>query len=389
VVEFDEDLIEQLHREARKRGLLSKPQETPIDVKGLISRLRQGLHAEQREMYDGKGKRKVVFCGRRSGKTSGLGRIILAAALEAEGSADDYPIVGYVGPTRRNAKRLMWGRLKMLCEKYNIEAKFVESELICRLPTGCEVWIMGADKERDIERMRGFAFTAIVVDEAQLIGNMLMGMVEEVIEPALADYNGTLILSGTPPPVLSGFFVDAATQPEYAEAWERYHWDVRDNPFFPQWRGVKNYRHLAEKFLEAERKKHGWTDTNPTYRREWLAEFVRDDASLVFSKYDRQRNDYVGTLPAGKDWRYILGVDLGYDDEFVIEVVAYSLASHIVYEVEQFGMTKAIPSQWAEEIKRLNAKYHPERIMVDTGGLGKAVVAEFRARYGIAAIPAK
>ncbi|MCP4948886.1 MAG: hypothetical protein GY923_15425 [Aestuariibacter sp.] len=347
-----------------------------------------GLFAAQLAYVNDPSKRKVAPAGRRSGKTTGNGRLILKTAEESPQELEEPPRIAFVAPTKGQAKRLMWGRLQTLASHYGCPIKFNGTELIAKHENGCEIWIMGADTAKDIDRLRGFAYVLIIIDESQAIGAHMDSLVDEVLDAALDDYHGTLALTGTPNASCAGFFHDACNLESMAEEWSRHHWTILDNSKFPRWHKAKDWAKCAKAFLANKCKVKKWAPDNPIYLREWLAKWVRDNTGMVY-RYDPERNDYDGTLPEGYHWRYILGVDIGYDDAFACEVLAFSDDLPDVYEIESYHQSMLIPSQWAEKIQELREKYKFEKIMFDTGALGKAIAIEFRQRYEIPVSPAK
>lgn len=376
---------EEERREAKRKKILAKHAE---EATSRVEEALSGLHPKQRAFVESDHKRKAACCGRRSGKTLGVGRMLLIASENnPQGDREEPTVIGYVAPTKNQAKRLMWGRLQNLATKLGIPMKFNSTELIAEHINGSQIWILGADNARDIERLRGFAFVLVVIDEAQAIGAHLKYMVEEIIDPALEDLDGTLALTGTPNASCSGLFHDICNTDEFSEAWEVHHWTVLDNSKFPRWSGNSGWRKMAEAHLEAKRRKWNWTEDSPSYVREWLGKWVKDFSKLMY-KYDPARNGYGGLLPEGFDWRYIVGVDLGFDDPFAIVVIAYSVDLPDVYQVYEYKDSGMIPSQWAEKVDEVRKLYQTDYVVVDSGGLGRAIIEEWRARYSIPCKPA-
>jgi len=315
------------------------------------------------------------------------GRLISEALHANPATGEDESITVYVAPTKSQAKRLMWGRLQIITEALGMPVEYNNSDLIGRHQNGAQVWIMGADDNRDVARLRGFAYRRVIIDEAQAVGADFDELIDDVLDPALADYEGDLILTGTPNAACLGYYYEASTG--QMPGWYTSTWTVLDNPMFPIWRRAgKGWRKKAERWLDDYRQKKQWEEDNPTFQREWLGKWVRDIGGLVY-RYDETRNSFDGTLPDGYAWRYVVGCDLGFNDAFSTVVLAFSEDLPTVYCVDQYERPGMIPSQWAAHLQGLCAKYHPEKILVDTGGMGKAVMEEFRQRYGLPAHPAE
>ena len=110
-----------------------------------------------------------ALCGRRAGKTTVDARIFLDALerYPVTGPGDEFISALYVAPTRGQAKRLMWGRLQALAKYFRVDLKFNSTDLIVTHPNGAQGWILGSDDDRDMDRMRGFAFRDVTLDEVQ------------------------------------------------------------------------------------------------------------------------------------------------------------------------------------------------------------------------------
>jgi hypothetical protein len=272
----------------------------------------------------------------------------------------------------------MWGRLQMLAEQRHYGFKFNSSELRAVNSNGSEIWIMGLDTDRDVDRLRGFPFRLVLVDEAQSVGADFENLVEDVIGPSLADFGGQLILSGTPNAACVGYFHDTVSGA--VPGWSKHQWNILSNPEFPRWRGRPDWRQRAELFLDDYRKQRGWDIDHPTFQREWLGKWIRDEGGLVY-RFNRIKHCYSKLPGSPSQYRHIFGVDLGFDDAFAIVVLAFRDDSPDIWQVDEYEKTGLVPSDWADTIKRMMAQYHPERVMVDTGGLGKAILHEFNQRH--------
>lgn len=322
-----------------------------------------------------------ALCGRRAGKTTTLGSMFLDSLerYPVRGPQDEFISACYVAPTRGQAKRLMWGRLQALARYFRVDLKFNSTDLIVRHPNGAQGWLLGADDERDVDRARGFAFRQVLMDEAQAYRINFQELVEDVYEPALADYSGKLRLSGTPAPACVGYFHDA-TNGLLPGEWSVHRWTMLDNPYFPKWRGKPNWREIALAELEAYRKRKGWDEDHPTFLREWRGLWVRDPTGLVY-KYDPERNAYEGELPKGFHWEYVFGIDLGAVDAFALVVWAFCRDRPDIWEVDCYRKPGLSMEEWARVIERYQGAYKPLTMAVDTGGLGETIVEDLRKRF--------
>lgn len=347
----------------------------------------RNCHDHQKQFLYDKNRFKAAYAGRRGGKTAMVTRgLVWRANYYNEG------INAYVGVTREAAKRLMWRPLQNLCRKHGIQAQFNKVELIVYFPNGSEIWILGADKEEDLEKMRGPSYVTFVIDEAASYRPILETMVDDVVEPALGDRRGHLWVTGTPGRHCAGFWYDVCHRADGKEHFSVYHWNVRDNPFFDD----------PEGWLEETKRKKKFTEDHPTFKREYLGQWVTDKSSLVY-KYDPAKND-IDRLPEPHpgdqpfQWTRILCIDFGVTHPTAFVVIAYKPHDPNVYVERAWARTDLSPSDVAERIKMLQEEYRPpggepwdafEAIVGDTGGMGKAFAKELEQRHHIWIEPAE
>jgi hypothetical protein len=348
----------------------------------LVSKaIRKGLFKKQLQLIDDPSKQKAAKCGRRAGKSHGAAAYLCETALLNPESLNVY-----IGLSRKAARRILWPVLQKFNREYKIGASTNQLELEMTFPNGSQIWLTGATDSGDIEKLRGSAYHLVVVDECASFGPFFNTLIEDVLEPALADYDGVLCLIGTPGAACTGLFYEITGQETPAKDWTVHDWTVLDNPKFPRWRGKPNWQQIAIDWLENKRQTKGWPKEYPTYLREWLGKWVRDEAGLVY-KYNPLLNTYK-ELPK-KAWVNILGVDLGHDDPTAFAVVSYSPEDQCTYLREDWFESEMTIDAAAKKIKAYREKYKCRRIVMDTQGLGKMIAAEIRKRYGIPVEPAE
>jgi len=309
-------------------------------------------------------KALIGQCTRRAGKTHGAAAKLLLAADRHPGAT-----ALYLALTRKSAKRLLWPKLKSMARQYGIPLRFNESDLVAELPNGAQIVLYGADQENMAERLRGDAYCIVIVDEGASFGDNLEYTLQDVVEPALLDYQGSLCMIGSPGPTLYGPFYDACVQPE--RGWEIHKWSVLDNSHLPH----------AREWIAALKQRRGWDDDNPTYLREYCNVWTEDPSALIY-RFVPQTNEF-SELPQGPTWEYTMGIDLGFDDPATWAVIAWAQDHPNAYVVHSEGHHGWIPAQWAQRTKELQEQYKPMITVADAGALGKAIVEEMVTRWGL------
>jgi hypothetical protein len=307
----------------------------------------------------------TALCTRRGGKSSGLAYRFYRTALRNPGSLQPY-----IGLTRRSAYNIMWPIFKQVAKDQGIEARFTKSDLTITLANESQIQLFGADTENFIDRLRGGKYPGAAVDEAQSFKEHIQELVDDVLTPALMDYeDGWLALTGTPGPVAAGMFYEA-TQGRLG--YSNHFWSWADNPY------LKN----AKTFVDDLKKRRGWTDDHPTFLREWLGKWVQDLDALVY-KFKWEKN-VTRALPPGHTWHYVLGVDLGYSpDPSAFVLCAYSLTDPRLFIIDTYKKTEMIVSDVADRIKYYLNQYPYAKVVIDAGGQGKQIAEEIRKRHQI------
>lgn len=282
----------------------------------------------------------------------------------------------YLALTRDSAKNIMWDMLKEHTEEEKVRATFTEHNLTMTLENNARIQLFGADMKNFIRRLRGIKTPAAGIDEAQDFGAHLITLVDDVLTPAIIDYpDGWLALTGTPGPIPHGYFYEITEQGKYG--FSPHRWSIYDNPY------INN----AKEFVDELVQKKQWLPDNPTLLREWHGKWVLDVDALVF-KYSVIKNDYQH-VDHSRDWDFVVGVDLGFDDADAIAVIGWhkhEKKTYLLHEQVDVGQTI---TELAEKIDAVIKQYDPLKVVIDTGGLGKKIAEEMRKRYALPIVAAE
>lgn len=391
------------------------------------ARIYDGCTRAQKTLIDSarQGKQYLsVRCPRRSGKSHGMTSLALWW-----GETHPNSRILIISLTLKSTKENFWsgapGGIIKQNHVHELGLKFNHTDTVWFHENGSRGRLAGAETVADIERLRGAAAEAdiAIVDECKSFAPELLNeLIRDVLEPGLMTRDGILVLGGTPGSIPIGTFYDATDArarndaggitcipvaesdgPAYAnlseddkrDLWWLHTWTIQDNTAAPaQWR-----RALGNK------KRQGWTDDHPTWRREYLGEWVTDATDLVYSWAGAKAKgeEYVtwrpqktkenpSGLPAGSGpWRFVLGIDLGYVDESALVLAAYSETLkelRHVYDFKQPGMTI---DDFVDEVFNVIERFgRPDAIVADTAGGGsKMLIETLNQRYGLGIEPAK
>lgn len=324
----------------------------------------RGLFGEQKRFVLDRSRLALASCSRRAGKTHGIAWKLVDKGLEFPRS-----LLVYIHQARERAKDTLWPALQDLDTAYELGLRFKENTGEVILPNGSRIGLFGGGSKREFDKLRGIKSPLIGLDEAQgYPGPLLKYAFRDVLQPATMDYgkDGQIIMTGTPNAACAGAFYDLIKTGEYPV----YSWTCLDNPHLPD----------VEAFLTDMAKQLGGRG-NPTFIREYLGQWVRDTAGLVFSLHP---GSIVPAFPSADadDWEYVLGVDLGWRATAFV-VLAFSPTLEKVYVVESSVFAKLKTARIAATIERYTRQYNLYRVVVDAGGFGRTMAEDLQSTYGL------
>lgn len=372
------------------------------------------LFGHQQTVVDDPYRFKSVITPRRAGKTHTVGSYAFITALRKPGA-----IIPIVTLTLKSAKRLYWHDIILhFSDKYGLGLRerrggLHHTNLEAYLENGSRIFLVGAETRTEIEKLRGGSYDLVPVDECKSFHpGVFRELIDEVLIPATQDREGTILLIGTPGSILDGPFYEATYagytgedgnpitrdyyEPEdfwkgdQEPQWSRHHWTVKDNIAVP---------HLWREAL-ANKKRKRWKDDNPIWTREYLGQWVSSGDVMVYA-YSRlleeDGHDCRCTwrpqhgpgfnrhgLPDSEDWQYILGMDLGYEDDCAIVVMAYSPTHDILYHCYDWKSNHLTVTQLGEKVQSVVDLFdgNIEAMVADTGNLSKMVIESLNEQYG-------
>lgn len=326
-----------------------------------------GLFAAQKHFVDDTSTLLCALTDRRAGKTNAMAAKLYLTALKYPNS-----ICPYIALTYWSAENILWPVIKEMKHKYNLDIQLKEASLTAELPNGSRIPLMGANTKDFMDKLRGPKYPIVGIDEAASFRTHLKPMIEEILLPAVSDYNGQIVMVGTPGPIPIGYFYEATAK---SKSWKVHQWSWRDNPYLP------NQHEFIKKLMELQ----NWDENNPTYLREWCGKWVMDADSLLI-RYNPEQCHFEKLPPAS--WEYILGIDLGYVDADALAVLAHADSQPATYLIEERVIEKQDLTALVQQIQEIQLRYPISKMMIDEGGLGKKMAEELRRRHQIAVLPA-
>lgn len=310
---------------------------------------------------------KIAVCSRRAGKT-----VSCAAHLTDVAIKNKDVICLYITLSAANAKKLIWKELKNLNTKFNLLGVPNESELSITYPNGSTIYASGAKDKAEIEKFRGLPIKLCYIDECQSFRDYIEDLIDDIIEPTLLDYDGTLCLIGTPGSIPAGYFHECA---EVSDVWSKHKWTFFDNPHIAS-KSNKTHQELLARVL----KRRNLTVDHPSIQREYFGKWEFDSESLIV-QYDKTINNWDGILNPRFSWNYILGIDVGFNDSDALGVLAWSEQDPVTYLVKEVITAKQGLTPLVKQIRDLEKEYSISKMTMDMGGLGKKLGEEMIRQY--------
>ena len=354
------------------------------DLAFLRYQIAETFFDEQLAVMHSKKSRRLLVCGRRSGKTH-----FIAGDGVSVGVSNTAGDILYMGSTHKSVFSIVWPVVIEYLKALRIPYQARLAEQMIELPSGVKMFFAGFHTRADIERWRGFKWRRVYIDEAQNCQNLKM-LIEEVIEPGLVDYGGLLTISGTPPRVAGTYFERLWDDAADNKFMSRFTWDMSYNVHIPE------HKTVLDEVLE----KRGWDKNNQVYQREYLGRMgVYDYDALVYrleaaNFYEQKALDewYKAQIPS--DLFFVGGLDFGVVDSDAFCILLCNRKTGAVYVVHEYKAKGNAVSPLAEAIKQ-GLKEVRERfplvpiqcnIYADTEG--KKISMELQSTYGLPIVDA-
>jgi len=315
-------------------------------------------------------RENMLLLPRQGGKSTG-------AALRAAGKSLSGPgrRVLYITLTLDMCEQLFRDPLLALLDKLGQPHRVRGRQVI--LPNDSRIYIKGVDNLSAARKARGPNWDDIIADELQdLEDRAAQVLVEDVLGPTMFRRQGSISLLFTPPRQQKGWLWKEFT----SGRWKLWNWAQSANPFLPPGE--------QERWLKA----HGLTWQSPIARRELLGLWEPDVSNQVFD-LDPIRNSY-DELPKDlkpEGWQYAAGVDVGWQHDDAIVVVAWNVydPQRRLFEVFCWSAPHQDIDQTFDKFKATWQAHRPmvRAVMDQAGPGGHKVVATVENRFQRMGLP--
>lgn len=344
---------------------------TPPAVK-----IREVCHAKQATLVESlvlsKARNICVKAGRQSGKSHGMAfaSCLIAASIPGVN-------VIYVASTHATCKKMAFLPAVTINREHGLGGRPVYgAELAISYPNGSNVYFLGADSEKTVERLRGVPNLVLcVIDEASVYTPDTLAEMIKVVRPGLRPRGGKLCVMGTGSRQgQQGTWYDIGVSPEF----EQHRFDYRDNDRVPTHANVEQ---IIDEDLKAQFPELTSEQARQTawFQREYLGLDVVELAEMV---YKLTEANLVDALPDDlSDFSCATGGDIGVDANDALVCGAWPEDALHVWIVDQEQESGQDSIACADMVSAHNAKRHPLFIALDPGGLGVKTIKTVQNMY--------
>ena len=284
------------------------------------------LSPPQQTIADDPHRWKVIVAGRRFGKTHlAINQLCYHARIPDRE-------VWYVAPTYKQAKMIVWRKLRERLLDLRWIQKSNESELSILLRNGSTIALKGADNE---DSLRGVGLDYLILDE---FADIKPEAFYEVLRPTLADREGSAMFIGTPRGIANWAYDLYQMQAEQPDAWHSWQYTTIDGG------------NVSESEIEAARR-----DLDERqFRQEFLATF-ETYAGRIYYAFDRAQNVLQDYTPGNQSVLYT-GWDFNIDPMSVVIATRQDDKLFVMDEIRMFG------SNTQEAVDELKTRYPRSKI---------------------------
>jgi len=285
------------------------------------------LSTPQKAIAEDTTRFRVVVAGRRFGKTHlAIRELCYHARLPGR---ECWAVM----PTYRQAKQVVWRKLKKQLQDLRWTEKVNESELTITLRNGSTISLKGAD---NYDSLRGVGLDFIVLDE---FADIAPEAWFETLRPTLSDTGGRALFIGTPKGIGNWAYELYQMPEEDPEHWRSYSYTTIDGGRVPE-----TEIEQAKKDLDVR-----------TFRQEYMATFETFTGRIYYS-FDRKAN--VRAIPIEELNTDVLytGWDFNIDPMSVVIAVRRGDDLYVIDEIRMYS------SNTQEAIEEVKARYPRSKV---------------------------
>ena len=362
--------------------------ELTVDPAYIKRRIKSILFHEQILFINDESKYIVACCTRRAGKTvATVAKMFLVCMTKPNAR------VVYVRQQQKLALEMLLDEVTTFEKVRGLLGINVQPlrRGVIRFPNGSEIYMAGADTDKDQTKLKGRAWDLVIIDEAQAFNSDLNTLIQEVLDIAIKS-DGQMMVIGTPG-LIEGTFFDLISNEREQDLenevtknivfndWSRHRWSVMNNP---------HEKHVQLEIAEQLRKNPALVN-DPKFRRERLGEWVPQSGERiyeywrVFNRKQDKVNKLIEKMPDFDPFQHgskftCIAVDLGYNDPTAFVVVQWFANSDVLYVKYVYQRSGMLIDEIEARTLQLCDEYETSDVIMDGY---KQMVESLAERMGI------
>ena len=324
----------------------------------------------QSEILEDRSQYQAWLFTRRFGKS-------VTFAKKAAGVAANSPNakILYLALTLGSAKGILWSYVENELNSRKIKFRGYETEGLFELENGSTIKFFGVDSNyKEMKKILGQAYDLVGIDESGSMTIDMENLIMQMIDPALIDRQGSLIMLGTAENIPATFYQKVTEGKHKDLPWKTFKGSTDDSPYTGPAFIVKKKQLIEANPLVVEA---SWFKAH--YLNQWAA-----DDHLIIIHFNELINTFK-ELPKHGDWIYGLGVDLGFNDDSSFCLNAISRHSPYLHTIKAFKSPGFDLTDVSNMIKSINQDHSLTWLVID--GANKQGVEEMRNRHDLPVKP--
>lgn len=335
----------------------------------VVVNLRHPEFHVQNNAIDDQSTLKAYNCTRRAAKSTTVIIDFIESAVKYENTKYLYGAL-----TIGSARDIAWETFKEYSLPYGGKPNESRSEIYFP-KTKSRIKLTGFDcSEKQMRKILGQKYKKIAIDEAGSFTIDMQKLIYQMALPTVIDQSGQIILLGTCENIPLTFFQKVTEGKE--KGWSIHKWDTSSNPFVrDQW----------SQMIEMLEKNNPNVRNTTWFKTHYLNQWCIDENLQIIRLHP---HSYTNVIPIRKAaYKYILGIDLGYNDATAFSIIAFHQYDRKAYVVKSFKKSGLIFSEISKIIKNLKEKFPIWDMIID--GANKQGVEELRQRFQLTLEPAE
>lgn len=296
------------------------------------------LSPAQKTIAQCKARFRVVCAGRRFGKSH------IAIRELAKFASQPDQLVWLVAPTYKQAKQIVWRKIKRRLTDLNWVAKANETELTLELVNGSIIALKGAD---NYDSLRGVGLNFLVIDEAADIDPSAWS---ETLRPTLSDTAGAALFLGTPKGY--NWFKELYDRAKTLPNWQTFQYTSIDGGRIPPEEIEAARQELDER----------------TFRQEYLASFEKYSGVIAYAFGE---HNYKAAPDIQPHTQLIIGMDFNI---MPMSAAVLLRTPQGLHQIDEIVLNTSTTTEMIDEIKTRYPK-NPITVFPDPAGVQRKTSA--------------